>query len=373
MCPYSQPQQNIYEPLTILIWPKTILRLKRKTMIRYSYIWILLLVFSGSLQAQQDAMYTKYMFNSLAFNPAYAGTQDFLSVDLIHRQQWFNWGGRFGNNDLGAPISQSVNVHAPYKERVGWGINLTNDIIGARNAISLGLNYAYRVDFGVGKLSLGLRAGGMYWSSDWSKLSFKDDQASDPAFNEDFRRQFLPTFGAGLYFYSEQYYIGFSVPNILSLDMRDADGEDIAQPAQLLRHYYFAAGVAIPIQDNEDLVFKPSILIKSASLAGDFSNDINSNPGAPSSFDLDASVLFQEKFWAGIAFRSSFEGIFSDRSSSDSFDFWFAYYLPKGFRIGASYDVMVTPIQQTAGGSFEIMLGFDLRNEVERVTTPRYF
>ena len=49
-----------------------------------------LLITGSSLFAQQDAMFTKYMFNSLVYNPAYAGAKDHLAIGLLHRTQW--WG-----------------------------------------------------------------------------------------------------------------------------------------------------------------------------------------------------------------------------------------------------------------------------------------
>ncbi|MEL7021630.1 MAG: type IX secretion system membrane protein PorP/SprF, partial [Bacteroidota bacterium] len=60
--------------------------------------------------AQQDPMFTKYMFNSLTFNPAYAGSSGFLSANLLHREQWSSWGNRSGRGesgslDNGAPIT----------------------------------------------------------------------------------------------------------------------------------------------------------------------------------------------------------------------------------------------------------------------------
>ena len=86
-------------------------------------VFALLLVAMTEMKAQQDPMVTKYMFNSLAFNPAYAGSNDHLTLGLLHRSQWVGIDG--------APTTQWLFAHSPLKnERVGVGINLTNDLIG---------------------------------------------------------------------------------------------------------------------------------------------------------------------------------------------------------------------------------------------------
>ncbi|MEM6722456.1 MAG: type IX secretion system membrane protein PorP/SprF, partial [Bacteroidota bacterium] len=46
------------------------------------------LVLIDLAKAQQEPMYTQYMFNTLAYNPAYAGSLGFLSMNAIYRIQW---------------------------------------------------------------------------------------------------------------------------------------------------------------------------------------------------------------------------------------------------------------------------------------------
>ncbi|MCT4582438.1 MAG: type IX secretion system membrane protein PorP/SprF, partial [Flavobacteriales bacterium] len=43
--------------------------------------------------AQQDAMFTHYMFNTLAVNPGYAGSRDALTITGLHRSQWVSFPG----------------------------------------------------------------------------------------------------------------------------------------------------------------------------------------------------------------------------------------------------------------------------------------
>ena len=112
---------------------------------------LLLILISTSGFSQQDPMFTKYMFNSLLFNPAYAGSKDHMAITLLHRDQW--WGIE------GAPKTQSFTIHSPLKDdRVALGLGVYNDAIGPTNTMSFMTSYAYRINLGKGKLSFGLQA-----------------------------------------------------------------------------------------------------------------------------------------------------------------------------------------------------------------------
>jgi len=268
--------------------------------------------------AQQDAMFTKYMFNSLAFNPAFAGSPEYMQVRLLYRNQW--WGIE------GAPTTQTLTMHSPISERVGLGFGLVNDQIGATGTTSGNFSYAYR-------------------------------------------------FGAGVFYYAPKYYVGISVPHLYNNDLRQDVPEAAEVWAKQYRHYYFTAGAALPMK-GDAMIFKPSILIKSVGLFGDFT-PASSNPtrvGAPTEFDIDASVLFYNTLWVGLSCRGAFEAkAFGGDSSFDSADIWMAYYLANGVRIGASYDYTITKLQEYARGSFELMLGYDFSYQNKKFNTPRYF
>src|ERR1039458_10269157 len=86
----------------------------------------------GSLAgyAQQDAMYTHYMYNTLAINPAYAGSRDALTVTALDRYQWVGFSG--------APMTQTLTMHAPIQDQhIGLGLSILNDKIGPTNNTSL--------------------------------------------------------------------------------------------------------------------------------------------------------------------------------------------------------------------------------------------
>jgi len=326
------------------------------------------LLFAYNGAAQQDAMFTKYMFNSLAYNPAFAGSPGYLSVRALYRDQW--WGIE------GSPHTQTVTAHMPFGEKVGLGISLGNDKIGATGSTSAYANYAYHIPFGKGKISLGLQGGVTNWRADWSVLKFKDPRVLDVSFNDLTPSRWLPNFGAGLFYYAQKYYVGFSVPHLINYDLRKFDqGEPTLTTASMARHYYLTAGATFDIF-GPAVMFKPSLMIKSVGLFSEFSaspNNLN-KVGAPIEFDIDASFLFYETLWVGASFRSAFQAeSFGGKSSFDSADIWMSYYLNNGLRIGAAYDYTLTELQSFANGSFEVMLGYDFNFSSRRINTPRYF
>ena len=312
--------------------------------------------------AQQDAMFTKYMFNSLNYNPAYAGSKDYMSLGLIHRTQWLGIDG--------APNSQTFTGHTPLRnERVGVGMSLANDAIGPTNTMSAALSYAYRIPISDKlRLSVGLSGGIENYRADFTKLNLASD---DPAFNTQ-PNQWLPNMGAGLFLFGERFYAGLSSPHVIEYDLRKPNDPNIPVYSRRYRHYYASVGAAFPVR-GDDIVFKPSMLIKNVGLFSKTSkNDAARTIGAPTEIDLDASLLFYQKFWIGASLRTAVE-VVTDRSSFDSADLWFSFNLNNGMRLGAAYDYPLTALNKASSGGFELMLGYEFNFLTDRLVTPRYF
>ncbi|MEO0042351.1 MAG: hypothetical protein RL329_1799 [Bacteroidota bacterium] len=321
-----------------------------------------LLLVGIRVSAQQDPMFTKYMFNSLIFNPAYAGSKDHMIVNLLHRTQW--WGIE------GAPQTQSLTIHTPMKnDRVGLGGSLVFDQIGPTTTISGNLAYSYRIPVGKGKLCIGVQGGGYNWRADWGKLQRLDP--GDPAYQFDVNI-WRPNLGTGIYYYNNYFYTGIGCPRIIEYDLTKDRTDNSAIYAKQYRHYFYTIGAAIPLKGNA-LIFKPSALVKSVGLDSKLKKDAAFDRiGAPTEFNVDLSLFFQETLWVGTSFRSAVE-VFTKKSTYDSVDLWFAYYLSNGVRIGAAYDYTLTKLQRAAGGSFEIMAGYEFNYQTRKTVTPRYF
>lgn len=331
-------------------------------MMKKAFTILTLALLVGQAYGQQEPMFTKYMFNSLIFNPGYAGSAEYLSVGLLHRSQWVEIDG--------APTTQTFTAHTPLRnERVGVGFSLVHDQIGPSRTVGANLAYAYRLPLGKKlKLSVGLQGGIESYNADWTELNI--DDPFDPSFDTNVSK-FLPNFGAGFYLYSDRFYIGGSVPHLVEYDLREEEQLNIY--ARQVRHYYLMVGGVIPLQ-GDALMFKPSALIKNVGWDKRASKlDAFRDIGAPVEFDIDLSLLFQQTLWVGLSYRSAFAHVFENRSSADSADIWISYILKNGLRIGAAYDFPTNELSQVTSGAFEIMIGKDFNFNERKVVTPRYF
>lgn len=306
------------------------------------FISIVLLVSGFGAFAQQDLQVSQYMFNHLLLNPAYAGSKEYMMATLLYRKQWVDF--------KGSPTSQVASVHGPLGlTNFGWGGLITNDRIGVTNRTDFYANAAYHLPVNSKmKLSVGLRAGGGYYSYRNSDLIYWDE--NDPSFAGDRVSKFLPNIGAGLYLYSNKFYAGLSVPTLISYDptkslsINTNSGEVVPQQ---VRHYFGTAGYAFEV--NPDLVFRPSVLVKYVQ-------------NAPVEADVNLNVLLGQLLWVGASYRTN-----------DSFVALLEFQLTKKWRLGYAYDFTITDIRNYSSGSHEFMIGYDFGFDLMKIKTPRYF
>ena len=167
-------------------------------------LFILILVGISS-QAQQDAQFTQYMYNTINVNPAYAGSRGVTSIFGMHRTQWVGIEG--------APQTNSFSVNTPLGEsKVGLGLSVVSDKIGPTVDNNLAADFSYTIQTSdTYKLAFGLKAGGSFFNLDVSLLD--PNNPIDPSLTN--YNKFNPQIGGGLYLHSEKTYVGVSIPNFL--------------------------------------------------------------------------------------------------------------------------------------------------------------
>ncbi|WBU89497.1 PorP/SprF family type IX secretion system membrane protein [Cellulophaga omnivescoria] len=307
-----------------------------------SIVLIFLAVQNSS--AQQDAQYTQYMYNTIAINPAYAGSRGVFSIAALHRSQWVGLDG--------APTTQTLNLNSPVSRRVGLGLSVVHDEIGngTNQDTYIDAAFSYTVPTGdQGKLSFGLKAGGHFLNLDFSKLA-NYRQESTPAGYDDIEKKFSPNFGAGIYYHTDKFYAGISVPNFLETEHFDnSEGQNSSFVAVERMNLYLITGYVFEL--NRDLKLKPAALIKAVK-------------GAPLQADLSATFLLKDKFSFGAAYRW-------DAALSALVGF----QLSDQLMLGLAYDKETTDLGNTSfnDGSFEVFLRYELRSRYKKVITPRFF
>ncbi|WP_442264689.1 PorP/SprF family type IX secretion system membrane protein [Tenacibaculum sp. ZS6-P6] len=290
--------------------------------------------------AQQDPQYTQYMYNTMSVNPAYAGSNDHTVIMALGRTQWVGLDG--------APDSQTLSYDTAIGySGVGLGISLTNDRIGPANEIYLDANISYTIRTGnEGNLAFGLKLGGRHLAIDWSKGTARQQER----IFEGTISKFLPTIGAGIYFYKSNWYIGAAIPNFIRTDHYDdtitTTSFGSGDLAEERLHFFGIAGYVFDL--SETLKFKPATLVKVVN-------------GAPISLDLSGNFLFNEKFTAGLAWRWG-----------DSISALLGLQATENLNIGFAYDLTTSNYSNYNSGTYELMLRWDIfRGQV--VKSPRFF
>jgi type IX secretion system PorP/SprF family membrane protein len=299
---------------------------------------VLFMLMSGIAYSQQDPLLSQYMFNKLAFNPAYAGSREVLTIDAIYRNQWVGIDG--------APKTLNLCIHTPMRNpHIGLGMYIYNYNVGPAVDQGAMATFAYRIQFPNGKLSFGLQAGMKYYDIDWTKITTQD--AGDPMLLGQLKQKVHPDANFGIYYYTNHFYVGVSSKQLLQNQVALMQTVNKESFSKLMRHFYGMAGVAIPISDK--VVFRPSALFKYVA-------------NAPAQLDVNASFLFADTFWVGVSYRTE-----------KAVSFLTEFNLSKNLRLGYAYDIWFNELQNYNKGSHEIRLSLDLDVLKNRMLTPRYF
>lgn len=285
------------------------------------------------MHGQQDPQYTQYMYNMNVINPAYAGSKENLSFGLLYRTQWSGLDG--------APKTGTFFGHLPVGEKVGLGLSVIADEIGPVKETNAYADFSYTLRLGgEHNLAFGIKAGATFHKLGLGDIDLIDP--ADPFFNN--VDGVTPNVGAGVFYYTDNYYLAFSVPNILSSVSLDANGTEYGTQ---VAHYFLTGGYVFQVSPNTKL--KPSFLVKSAF-------------DAPTSFDVNLNALFFEKFEIGASYRLD-----------DSFSGLVNFAITPSLRIGYAYDSVTSDIRRYAPSSHEFMLLFDLSFPKNVSRSPRYF
>ena len=143
---------------------------------------LLLLVCTLKVNAQQDPMYTQYMFNMLAINPAYAGSRNVVSATALYRNQWSGLNG--------APETTTFTIDAPFKDKkIGLGLQVFSDKLGITNTTGVVLSGSYRIRMDKGTLSFGLQGNVANRRADFTQVSLDPNNSSNDLAFQDFVNQ----------------------------------------------------------------------------------------------------------------------------------------------------------------------------------------
>lgn len=289
--------------------------------------------------AQQDAQYTQYMYNMNILNPAYAGSKmGQMNVSLLGRSQWVGIPG--------APQTATLSVHSNIIGRMGLGLSVYADKVGPVNEQFVFADYSYRVPVGYyDNIAFGIKVGASILNaslSDLNTISTLQDIV-DPNLRD--IGNIKPNFGFGAFYYSDIYYAGFSIPNLLNTVYLEKEGGVVTEVSRK-KHAFLTGGYVFDLDNIWQ--FKPSFMAKYTA-------------GTPLSVDLSANFLYDGAYEVGASYRWD-----------DSVSLVLGAKVTDNIRVGYSYDFTVSDLAISNGGTHELILLFDFFTTYE-IISPRFF
>lgn len=341
----------------MLLYPP-ILNFINKNNMKKLYVSIIVILFSTAVFAQQDAQFTQNMFTNMFVNPGYAGINKQICLTSIYRQQWTGFTSTYTLNGeektfKSSPQTILLTVDAPIRAlHGGIGLNVFSDKLGAENNIGVKIAYSFHVNIAIGTLGIGLQAGFLNKTIDFSKFNALDE--NDPLLmnNTGKKNTFMTDIAFGLFYnIPGKAYVGISSNQLIESKIKLGDGFN----SKLKRHYYLTGGYHWTLANAPDWELSPYVLIKT-----DF---------ASAQYDITAMVKWKNMIWAGVSYRvqdavAIIVGAYPLNQPSMS-------PALQNLRIGYSYDITTSALgkNKRSSGSHEVMLGYCFKIQpVKRIT-----
>jgi len=245
-------------------------------------------------------------------------------------------------------LLQSISFHSPLKnDKIALGLMAQFMKYGVTKSTSIFADYAYHIKLKKGKLSFGLKAGVDLSNTDYTGLILNDPD--DPVFKTNEKALVLPNVGTGVYYFSDRFYAGLSIPSFLNY-RRTSNGSVVPYHSFSQYEFLFSAGALISI--SPAFKFKPSVLI-------DYSLQ---NTRKLTQLDINGNFIIADLIWVGGSWRVSEQvavGIIQAQINQQ-------------IMIGLSYDYPFGRMTSYSKGSTEFVLRYEFRYKVS-AANPRYF
>ena len=301
---------------------------------------------------QQRPQFTHYLFQQIAYNPAYAGAKGYLQSGLSLRSQWMGLEG--------GPRSAFFNVHSSLRnKRLALGLMGQSDRTGPAKYTQVQAIYTYRIHLEHIRISAGVQAGMENYRADWSRLDL--ESPVDDAFPMEPSSWWSPLIGVGVMAQGTHWYAGLSCPSLLEQNLFYESANALF--TRRVRHLYAMAGAEWEV--NADWRFLAATLFSSVWA--------KETASGPASWDLYGSFFYHDLFLAGISYQTGIPFWTSGMGLGQSGGLFAVFQLENGLRFGLSFDIPFSRLAQPAYGSLEWTMGYEWHVRARRVATPRFF
>lgn len=288
------------------------------------FVLVFLAALPSQLPAQQLPLYSQYMFNTLEINPAYAGFKQSIQFTSIYRKQF--------NGIKDSPQTALLSGDMPIGDtKLGVGLKIVDDRISITKTLGAQGSLSYRIEGDNSNIAFGLQVGAMNYKADFSRLNVTN--AGDPVFAQNLNA-LTANFGTGIFYNTDKFYAGLSVPNLVRTHLRQVDVALSEYTVKQNAHMYLNAGYLITLNDN--FILKPSFLLRGVK-------------GIPLNYDINANLFFREIMSGGISYRShsALVGLLDFR-------------LIPTLRLGYAYDYNLGRLNNFAKATHEIILRYHI-------------
>ena len=284
-------------------------------------------------------VYSQYLQNGLVINPAYSGARGALSGFLSYRKQWIGIAG--------APNLQTISLHTPFKnDRDAVGFLAQFMQYGFTKMTSIYGSYAHNINYGNGKLSMGMNAGFNVLNN-----NFYDIQTVKPdkVFTSNENPYILPNFGVGAYYYDERMFAGLSIPQLLSY--RKSSSNSVQAYHSFSEYDFILTGGGL-FDLNDFIKLKPSFLLQ---YSLDKSKKVKQ-------FDISGNLIISDLVWVGASWRTNEKAIVGIVQLQ----------VNQQLMVGLSGDYPLGRVNAIRNGSAEFCLRYEFGTKIS-AANPRYF
>jgi type IX secretion system PorP/SprF family membrane protein len=328
---------------------------------RKRLLWVALLLICIKAVAQQQPHYTQYVMNQYVVNPAITGIENYTDIKLSHRHQWVGFEDRpvttyftahksFGGSNMkGTATSYATGEGTNARGKNYWdqytaadphhgiGIQIINDRTGPLSNVKAALTYAYHLGLtSQTSIAAGFGLGINQMTLDATKLDFVHTTVDPSVYTSGELRRIRPDISAGVYLYSNNFFLGVSAQQIISQRVEYADSSVKLRGSNILPHMFMTAGYRILLGD--DFNFIPSIMVKHFT-------------ATPVQIEVNSKLQYRDIAWIGASYRST-----------DAIAGMLGFNLSNKMNFGYSYDYTTSYLNNFSRGSHEFMLGFLIGN-----------
>ena len=304
---------------------------------RKIYTLFFVVVFLGSYKSQETLpFYQQYLLNGeFLFNPALYGSTDDVVLNLNYQKQFSNFAQ--------SPNVQSVGMHANVFDRVGAGLSFFKDQNGAIS-------------------STGVSAGASYF------IPIDDDGERKSQFS----------FGTNVNFYNMNIDLGLLLPQDPGDPVLSAESLFLvyANLGMAVSYRNFFAGVSVnDIAISNDIPIvngiepEPTKFLVNTGYNWYVTEEFYVTPSVMANFNTNSSKMIDVNLMATLeSDESSFSAGASLRTASNKFGNQSLGVSPivkaslNNFFFGATYNFGLSDIQQYAGSSFMLSVGYKFEN-----------